>query len=68
MSDVYDNVVLPYPDAKVANKLCIGGPCYYLLPGEDAINVDNAANDTTMMTQTFILPSLCCTEHPKTNA
>ena len=35
-SDVYDNVELPYPDAKVANKLCIGGPCFYLPPGEQA--------------------------------
>jgi hypothetical protein len=59
VSDVYDDVELPYPDAKVANKLCIGGPCYYLLPGEDAINNgDNVANDTTMMTRTFILRSV----------
>jgi hypothetical protein len=58
VSDVYDDIELPYPDAKVANKLCIGGPCYYLLPGEDAINGDNDANDTTMMTRTFILRSV----------
>ncbi len=57
MSDVYNDVELPYPDAKVANKLCIGGPCYYLLPGEDAIHGDNNAIDTTMMTQTFMLRS-----------
>ena len=30
VSDVYDDVELPFPDAKVADKLCIGGPCYYL--------------------------------------
>jgi hypothetical protein len=57
VSDVYDDVELPYPDAKVANKLCIGGPCYYLLPGEDA-NGDDDANNTTMMTRTFILRSV----------
>jgi len=54
---VYDDVELPYPDAKVANKLCIGGPCYYLLPGEDA-NIGDANNTTTMMTRTFILRSV----------
>jgi hypothetical protein len=31
VSDVYDDVELPFPDAKVADKLCIGGPCYYYL-------------------------------------
>ena len=30
VSDVYDDVELPYPDCKVAEKLCIGGPCFYL--------------------------------------
>jgi hypothetical protein len=34
---VYDNVELSYPDAKVAEKLCGGGPCFYVLdPGLDA--------------------------------
>jgi DUF1365 family protein len=41
---------LPYPDAKVANKLCFGGPCYYLLPVEDAITGDNDANNKRIMT------------------
>ena len=37
VSDVYDDVELPYPDAKVAEKLCGGGPCFYVLdPGLDA--------------------------------
>ena len=31
VSDVYDDVELPYPDCKVAEKLCIGGPCFYLV-------------------------------------
>jgi regulator of replication initiation timing len=29
IADVYDDIDLPYPDAKVAGKLCIGGPCKY---------------------------------------
>lgn len=31
VSDVYDDVELPFPDAKVAALLCIGGPCKYQL-------------------------------------
>ena len=30
VSDVYDDVELPYPDAKVAEKLCGGGACVYV--------------------------------------
>jgi hypothetical protein len=34
VSDVYDNVELPFPDAKVAGMLCPGGPvCYAIIPG-----------------------------------
>ena len=29
VSDVYNDVELPYPDAKVAEKLCGGGACFY---------------------------------------
>jgi hypothetical protein len=29
VSDVYDDIELPYPDAKVAGLQCIGGPCKY---------------------------------------
>ena len=46
VSDVYDDVELPYPDCKVAEKLCIGGPYFYL--------IDNTVVDSTIMT-TFIL-------------
>ncbi len=28
--DIYDDVELSYPDEKVAEKLCGGGPCFYL--------------------------------------
>jgi hypothetical protein len=31
MVDDYIDVTLPWPDAKVASKLCIGGPCKYVL-------------------------------------
>jgi hypothetical protein len=31
ISDVYDDIDLPFPDAKVAGRLCIGGPCKYVL-------------------------------------
>jgi len=64
-SDVYDDVELPYPDAKVANKLCIGGPCFYLLHGEQSHNnggsipnEEDAAANLTMMTKTFILSNV----------
>jgi hypothetical protein len=30
VSDVYDDVELPFPNAKAAQKLCGGGPCFYL--------------------------------------
>jgi hypothetical protein len=30
-SDTYPDVILPWPDVKVASKLCIGGPCKYVL-------------------------------------
>ena len=31
VSDQYNDVELPYPDCKVAEKLCMGGPCFYLI-------------------------------------
>ncbi len=34
VSDVYEDTELPFPDAKVAEKLCIGGPCLYSFPDE----------------------------------
>lgn len=30
-SDVYDDVELNWPDAKVASRLCVGGPCKYVV-------------------------------------
>jgi hypothetical protein len=40
------HVELPYPDCKVTEKLCIGGPCFYL--------IDNSFVKSTAM-NTFIL-------------
>ncbi len=59
VSDVYDDVELPYPDAKVAEKLCFGGACFYLFPNEDAnVNgrvVDAAIGNNIEMLKTFVL-------------
>jgi hypothetical protein len=56
---VYDDVELPYPDAKVAEKLCIGGACFYMFPNKDA-NVNGGVVDATIgnnieMLKTFVL-------------
>ena len=64
VSDVYDDTELPYPDAKVAEMLCIGGPCYYLFPEE--LNVTNMTEDNEVaagvpmiaMMKTFILTNV----------
>jgi hypothetical protein len=37
VSDVYDDIELPYPDAKVAGLLCIGGPCKYQVIEESGV-------------------------------
>ena len=81
VSDVYDDVELPYPgkssccflfialplthtvvpppDAKVAEKLCIGGACFYLFWNEDpSVNggvVDAAIGNIIEMMKTFVL-------------
>jgi hypothetical protein len=37
VSDAYDDVELPYPDAKITAVLCGGGPCIYVTnPGVNA--------------------------------
>ena len=46
VSDRYDDVELPYPDCKVAEKLCIGGACYYV--------IDSSVCDPNIL-KTFIL-------------
>jgi Pre-mRNA cleavage and polyadenylation specificity factor len=38
VSDIYDDVELPFIDAKVAGMLCIGGPCKYAIKEGSGIN------------------------------
>ena len=37
VSDVYDDIEIPFPDAKVAGKLCIGGPWKYVVKENSGI-------------------------------
>ena len=55
VSDIYEDTELPFPDAKVAEKLCIGGACYYLFPEELTNTELEAGNSTIAMLKTFIL-------------
>ncbi len=57
VSDVYKDTELPYPDAKVAEKLCVGGPCFYVFPEELSNNNLELEGGTSMiaMLRTFIL-------------
>ncbi len=48
VSDVYDDLELPYPAAKVAEKLAIGGACYYLFPNEDSSIDDGVVDDDSV--------------------
>jgi hypothetical protein len=56
---------LPYPDAKVAEKLCLGRACYYLFP-EELTSINHAAANedgdgspsTVAMMKTFILSNV----------
>jgi len=61
VSDVYEDTELPYPDAKVAEKLCIGGPCFYLFPEELTNNnaeSEDECTSTVVMLKTFILSNV----------
>jgi hypothetical protein len=55
VSDVYEDTELPYPDPKVAEKLCFGGACYYLFPEEVRSTAVEEGESMTAMTKTFIL-------------
>lgn len=50
VSDAYDDIELPYPDAKVAALLCPGGPCKYVVREEA-----NVTNDWILQ---FVVPHL----------
>jgi hypothetical protein len=58
VSDVYEDTELPFPDAKVAEKLCIGGACYYLFSEELTNNAVDAGISTIAMLKTFILSNV----------
>ena len=59
VSDVYEDTELPYPDAKVAEKLSIGGPCYYLFHEEVTSAPNEVDEASTMgMLKTFILSNV----------
>jgi hypothetical protein len=61
VSDVYEDTELPYPDAKVAEKLCVGGPCFYLFPEELTNNnseLEGGTSATIAMMRTFILSNV----------
>ncbi len=53
VSDVYDDVELPYPDAKVASLLCVGGPCSY--------RVKEGANVTDLWIRENVVPRTTAT-------
>jgi hypothetical protein len=50
VSDVYDDVELPFPDAKAAGKLCVGGPCKYITDG-------SGVTDDFLLQQ--VVPNIC---------
>jgi hypothetical protein len=58
VSDVYEDTELPFPDAKVAEKLCIGGACYYLFPEELTNNESEGRQSMIGMLKTFILSNV----------
>jgi hypothetical protein len=50
VSDVYDDVELPYPDAKVAGLLCVGGACSY--------RIKEGANITDDWIRSHVVPRI----------
>jgi hypothetical protein len=50
-SDVYDDVELNWPDAKVASRLCVGGPCKYV--------VKEGAGVSNNFILQHVVPSIC---------
>jgi hypothetical protein len=55
VSDVYDDVELPYPDAKVAEKLCFGGACIYKNCDEDDAFKNSVINSFLL---TIVVPNI----------
>jgi hypothetical protein len=59
--DVYNDVELPHPDAKVTENLSIGGACFYVLPNKDA-NVNSGVIDATIGNNMEMLSMFVLTE------
>ena len=56
VSDIYDDIELPYPDAKAAEKLIIGRPCFYLIC-ENNGNFNESAMKWLILTND--VPNMC---------
>ena len=54
VSDVYDDIELPYPDAKVAALLCVGGPVKYEVREEPGIDKEWILNNVMPHGRTMI--------------
>ena len=77
MSDIYDDVELPWPDVKVASMLCLGGPCRYMLGSEVdsqfvlthvVPHIHKRLNDeTSLILGTALLYSICCIDDTTNN-
>jgi hypothetical protein len=55
---VYEDTKLPYPDAKVAEKLCFGGACYQLIPEEMTNTVAEEGESMAAMMKRYILSNV----------
>ena len=56
VSDIYDDIEQPYPDAKAAEKLIIGRPCFYLIC-ENNGNFNESAMKWFILTN--VVPNMC---------
>lgn len=54
VSDVYDDVELPFPDAKVAALLCLGGPCKYVVREDSGVTDEFILNYVTPHARTRV--------------
>jgi hypothetical protein len=58
---VYNDIELPYPDAKVAEKLCGGGPCFYVSDsGLDAMMMNTCVLSRVVPNMRRRLPKSAC--------
>jgi hypothetical protein len=57
VSDVYDDIELPYPDAKVTEKFCFGGACLYKNCDEDDAFKNSVINSYFSAEQLMVIQS-----------